>query len=152
MNCIICKNILEKFSENSNLQMPTFFCNDCNYYVTGESESDVKEKLNNSKQTVVFVPIICDPWPLRPVERHQGFAMEYVKWHKALIGYFSTRKDYNFIWKGYLCPYQEFDLMSEIITQRNYNNIQFRSDKLTRYIKNADKIVVLKDGYIIKIT
>ena len=46
MDCIICENSLEKFSENSNLEMPSFFCNNCNYHVTGESENDVKEKLN----------------------------------------------------------------------------------------------------------
>ena len=46
MNCIICDKSLDKFSENSNLEMPSFFCNNCNYYVTGESENEVKEKLN----------------------------------------------------------------------------------------------------------
>ena len=46
MNCIICKNKLEKYSENSNLKMPVYFCKDCYYYVTGESEIEVKEKLN----------------------------------------------------------------------------------------------------------
>ncbi len=46
MNCIICKNKLENYSENSNLEMPVFFCNKCNYYVTGNSENETNEKLN----------------------------------------------------------------------------------------------------------
>ena len=46
MNCIICKNKQEKYSENSNLEMPVYFCKNCNYYVTGESEIEIKQKLD----------------------------------------------------------------------------------------------------------
>jgi 2-polyprenyl-3-methyl-5-hydroxy-6-metoxy-1,4-benzoquinol methylase len=46
MNCIICENKLNKYSENSNLEMPVYYCKNCNYYVTGESEIEIEQKLN----------------------------------------------------------------------------------------------------------
>ena len=46
MNCIICKNNLKKNSESSNLEMPSFFCKNCNYWVTGESETNIQQKLD----------------------------------------------------------------------------------------------------------
>lgn len=45
MNCNICKNDLNIYSQNSNLKMPVYFCKNCNYYVTGQNEIEVKQKL-----------------------------------------------------------------------------------------------------------
>ena len=97
--------------------------------------------MNNNKQNVIFVPIMSPIAPARPVEKGQPFPMEYVKWHKALVNYFSNREDCNFIWKGFFLPNQGFDLISRIINDKNYSNIKFRTDNFIRYIKMADKII-----------
>ena len=45
MKCLICSNQTELFSNNSNLDMSVYYCNKCNYYVTGNSQKEVNEKL-----------------------------------------------------------------------------------------------------------
>lgn len=45
MNCLICNKYLsDKYSENSNMGLPVFYCRDCNLYVTGSSVDELKEK------------------------------------------------------------------------------------------------------------
>lgn len=45
MQCISCDNTrMEKFTESSYLELPVYQCKKCNLYVTGESESEIKEK------------------------------------------------------------------------------------------------------------
>ena len=77
------------------------------------------------------------------MEKGSPFPMEYVKWHKALLEYFSTKVDYNFIWKGFFLPNQKFDLMSAIINQAEYNNIIFRSDRFERYFNKSNKYLYI---------
>jgi len=84
--------------------------------------------------------------PNRPIEKGQPFPMEYVKWHKALVNYFSTRKDYQFIWKGFFFPNQSVDLIYELIAKANYNNIKFESGKSIRYFRKAEKIICDSPG------
>ena len=79
--------------------------------------------------------------PARVIEKGQPFPMEYINWHKALINYFTTKEDHNFIWKGFFLPNQKFDLMCSIISEGDYNNIQFKRNKFGKYIKKADKIL-----------
>ena len=45
MKCIICKNELNHFSNNSCLEMPVSHCKNCDMYVTGSSDDEIKRKL-----------------------------------------------------------------------------------------------------------
>ena len=92
-------------------------------------------------KTILFTPSIYLASPSRPMVKGHPFPMEYVKWHKALVNYFSTRKDYQFIWKGLFLPNQKIDLIYELIAQENYNNIRFESGKPNRYFRKAEKII-----------
>ena len=45
MKCISCNNAsMNKYTDNSYLELPVFQCKKCNFYVTGESEKEVVEK------------------------------------------------------------------------------------------------------------
>ncbi|TAK16884.1 MAG: class I SAM-dependent methyltransferase [Nitrosarchaeum sp.] len=46
MNCIACENTLVQFSENSYMELPVYVCKECKLFVTGTSESEVREKAN----------------------------------------------------------------------------------------------------------
>jgi hypothetical protein len=96
---------------------------------------------NNHIPLIIFVPVMCVPWPNRPVELTQPFPMEYVRWHKALADYLATRTDYRFVWKGLFQPNQKFDLMAEILKDKKYNNISFHSNKLTRWLPLASRVI-----------
>ena len=84
---------------------------------------------------------MCTPWPQRPIEKTQPFPMEYVKWHKDLLKYFSNKKDYRVIWKGFTLPDQRFDLAQRIIDDVAYENIEYHRNKLTYWFGKVDKII-----------
>lgn len=45
MKCIICFGELKKFSNNSYLEIPVSYCQNCELYVTGSSVEEIKNKL-----------------------------------------------------------------------------------------------------------
>jgi hypothetical protein len=96
---------------------------------------------NRSKEIVLFIPIMATLYPNRPVEKGQPFPMEYVKWHKALVNYFTTINNFDFIWKGFPMPDQNFDLIRNIIVDSKILNIQFRSNNLEHWMKKADRVI-----------
>lgn len=52
MNCISCDDKVEKFTDNSYLNLPTFRCNTCGLFVTGDLEQKIIEntiKIYNEK-------------------------------------------------------------------------------------------------------
>ena len=47
MECLIClRNTAKSFCDNSFLELPVFFCSNCNVYFSGESEISMREKCN----------------------------------------------------------------------------------------------------------
>ena len=99
------------------------------------------KNIDRGKPLVVFVPVMCVPWPQRPVELTQPFPMEYMEWHKALAEFMASRPDFHFIWKGLYQPNQTFDYMAEYIEKRNFSNITFQSGKLNRWLLVAQKVI-----------
>ena len=45
MDCILCKNLMYKFTDDSYLDLPVFQCKKCNFFVTGESIYEIEEKI-----------------------------------------------------------------------------------------------------------
>ncbi len=45
MICILCSKIVERYSPTSYMELPINYCKNCNLYVTGDSESEVNQKL-----------------------------------------------------------------------------------------------------------
>jgi 2-polyprenyl-3-methyl-5-hydroxy-6-metoxy-1,4-benzoquinol methylase len=46
-NCILCKGILKRYSETSNLGLPVNFCKNCNLNINGDTKEQVIEKVSN---------------------------------------------------------------------------------------------------------
>ena len=93
------------------------------------------------KNTILFIPIMCSPWPQRPNEKNQPFPMEYIAWHKALVHYFSRRDDYDFIWKGYFLKNQQYDIIKNLIDENGYTNVKYYSNNLNYWLSRVDKVV-----------
>jgi len=48
MNCILCSNSqLVSYMKDSYLHVPILFCNNCNLYVSGDSEENISRKIND---------------------------------------------------------------------------------------------------------
>ena len=106
-------------------------------YYTHKVHEDSKS-FRDDKKTVLFVPIMCVPWPNRPMDKSQPFPMEYISWHKALVEYFSKQENFYFIWKGYFRPGQKFDYIQSYIEAKQYDNIAFSSDQLSPWLSKVD--------------
>jgi len=100
-----------------------------------------KHNYKHSKKTILYVPIMCAPWPQRPIEKSQPFPMEYVEWHMALADYFSRQKYIHFIWKGYFLPKQKNDFMENVIKDKEYSNVEYQSNKLDYWLRKVDKAI-----------
>ncbi len=47
MKCISCNNdIFKKYADDSNLDLPVFCCKKCGLFITGNSESEIIQKIN----------------------------------------------------------------------------------------------------------
>ncbi len=116
-----------------------YFTNKC-AEITKLRSSNLNYRIQG-KPVAVFVPIMCVPWPNRPVELTQPFPMEYVKWHLALSDFMAQQKKWHFIWKGLFQPNQEFDLMDDYIKQNKYDNVSFQSGDLSQWLSVASRVV-----------
>jgi len=96
-------------------------------------ENSARSKIG--RKTVVFVPtmysnsrIMPDAW--------------YFKWHKKLINYFSSRKDFNFIWKGIPDSNEVYDPIPNLIDDRGYKNIRYATEPFVKWIGRADLVLL----------
>ena len=119
--------------------------NSIDYFRKAVHSSVANNRINNKlnrKRTILFVPIMCFPWPQRPIEKTQPFPMEYVNWHKTLLEYFSNRDDFNFIWKARMLDEQTTDLMRSIINDKKYDNISYEtSHNLDYWLSKVEKVI-----------
>ncbi|MBA7574962.1 hypothetical protein ES708_16778 [subsurface metagenome] len=93
-----------------------------------------------SQKTVVFVPAIYT-WDTK---RWSGIIPDawYFKWHKKLINYFSSRKDFNFIWKGIPGSNHIYDPIPNLIDDRGYKNIRYATEPFVKWIGRADLVLL----------
>jgi len=114
-----CSNRYKKLPKINNLKNRT--------------ESKVNQK------TVVFVPTMYS-WDASGTGIMQD--AWYFKWHKKLINYFSSRKDFNFIWKGIPGSNRIYDPIPNLINDRGYKNIRYATDSFVKWIRRADLVLL----------
>lgn len=63
----------------------------------------------------------------------------YFKWHKELLEFFSSRKDFDFIWKALPTGHGLVDLVPHIINDQKYINIRYVTEpSFVEWIKKID--------------
>lgn len=94
---------------------------------------------NISRKTVVFVPTMY-LWDAQ----NEGIMPDawYFKWHKKLINYFNSRKDFNFVWKGIPGSNQIYDPIPNLVNDRKYKNIKYATEPFIKWIKRADLVLL----------
>lgn len=91
------------------------------------------------KPVVVFAPIMRNERMNLPIINAQILQWDYLKWHYALIDYFSSRSDYNFVWKAILNYLRPCDTIIELISNKNSGNISFSTTDLNKWLSVADR-------------
>ena len=90
-------------------------------------------------KTVVFVPIMYQ-WDNTFWAESRVPDTWYFSWHKALIDFFGSRADFNFIWKGIPDSNDTYDPIPNLIDDRGYKNIEFATEPFVKWIKKADLV------------
>lgn len=93
-----------------------------------------------SRKTVVFVPTIYG-WDAKSWGEVMPDAW-YFRWHKKLINYFSSRKDFNFVWKGIPASNRVYDPIPNLIDGRRYKNISYATDPFVKWAGRADLVLL----------
>lgn len=92
------------------------------------------------KKIVLFLPIIRKYRNSSQCKSHLQ-TMEAIRWHNALINYFSSRTDYEFIWKN-IIRNEFFDDSIYLKFQDNqYENIRYEDKPLKKYLLEVDKVI-----------
>lgn len=92
-----------------------------------------------NKPVVLYIPICRKERFSLAIERGPSLQWDYLKWHKALIKYFSSRKDFHFIWKALLDISDRGDSIADILRDTPVSNITFSTGTLGKWFCKADR-------------
>lgn len=92
------------------------------------------------KNRIIYVPLFFQ-WDARRMEGDPTTDTWYYKFQKSLIEYFSTRKDYTFVWKG--LPQIEFvyNPIPDFINDNHFSNIEIATNPLVEHLLTADRVI-----------
>jgi len=66
----------------------------------------------------------------------------YFSWHKELIKLFSSRDDFNFIWKAIPASNELYDPIPDLINEQGYKNIKYATESFVKWIKKTDLVLL----------
>ena len=100
------------------------------------------QPLDNSKKPIVlYLPIMRKIRSNMPIDLSIPFTMSLLKWHMALIDYFSSQKDNHFIWKAYLHYPFNYDPIKNYIEKKNIENLTFSNTNIQNWLPRADRVI-----------
>jgi len=97
--------------------------------------------IKQEKPLIIYVPIIREERMNMPILKGQLLQWDYFDWHKALIDYFSVKRNYRFVWKSLPQRFDRGDTIEDIIKERSIKNVEFSSGLLAKWFKKADKVI-----------
>ena len=93
--------------------------------------------------TVLYVPIrrsTCSSGSMA-IEKSFGSTMAYLKWHHSVIEYFSSRRDFNFVWKAVeMLPF-ESDTIPSILEDKGCVNISYSTTNFLEWLPKVDRVI-----------
>ena len=92
---------------------------------------------------VLYVPIrrsIRRPGITR-TEKNFSCTMAYLKWHHSLIAYFSSRRDFHFVWKAMALLPSEYDTIPNILEDKGCTNISYSTANLLEWFPKVDRVI-----------
>ena len=65
----------------------------------------------------------------------------YYEFQKSLIEYFSTRREYNFVWKGWPISDRSYNPIPNFIMDNNFSNIEIATNPFVQHLLSADRVI-----------
>jgi len=105
--------------------------------------NSLKNKGTNQllKKTVVYVPTMYT-WDNTFWSEDRMPVTWYFNWHKYLIKFFSSRDEFNFVWKGLPTIASTYDPIPDMINDQKYKNIKYATNPFVEWIKKADMVLL----------
>ena len=93
------------------------------------------------QKTLVYVPIMYQ-WDNTFWNEARVPDTWYFSWHKELVKFFDSRKDFNFIWKGIPASNEIYDPIPNLINDGGYKNIKYATEPFVKWIKKTDLVLL----------
>lgn len=65
----------------------------------------------------------------------------YYLFQKKLLEYFSSRREFNFVWKGLPSGDRAFNPLIDFIRESNFSNVKIATDLLQNHLASADRVI-----------
>jgi len=98
-----------------------------------------KRETSIKKGRVIFLPTMLRG-NYRRLDNHYPDNW-YYKLQKALIEYFSTKKEYTFVWKGLPQSDGTYNPIPSFIKDNNFSNIEIATNPFVEHLLAADKVI-----------
>ncbi|MBN1162053.1 MAG: hypothetical protein JXA17_08910 [Dehalococcoidales bacterium] len=144
-NVSICSNkeIHEYFKHQCSVNLiPTELYVSSQKLLSIEKNKRLRErgKGNIKKGSVIYLPTLL----MGDHRRLDGQVYPdtwYYRFQKSLIEYFSTRKEYTFVWKGLPTSDAIYNPVPEFIRDNKYTNIKIATNPFAQYLKSAHRVI-----------
>ena len=95
----------------------------------------------SEKNEIIYLPTFLTWDALRIDADIHLSPTKYYKFQKALLEYFSEKKDYTFIWKGLFQSEPIYNPIPALIKDEKITNIRIETEQFKKYIPHANKVV-----------
>ena len=92
------------------------------------------------KNRIIYLPTII----AGDRRRYEGDAYSdtwYYEFQKSIIEFFNTRKEYSFIWKGFLQNIPIYNPIPDFIKDNYYSNVTIATNPFVEHLLTADRVI-----------
>ncbi len=99
-----------------------------------------KGKGSIKRSRIIYLPTMM-MWDVGGMNGGSYPATWYYEFQKSLIEYFSTRKEFTFVWKGLPTSEVIYNPIPNFIMDNNFGNIEVATNPFTQHLLSADRVI-----------
>ena len=99
-----------------------------------------KRRGNIRKNRIIYLPTRTS-WDFRRIDGNHYPDTWYYQFQKSLIEYFSTRREYTFVWKGLPPSDAVYNPIPNFVADNNFSNIEIATNPFVEHLLTADKVI-----------
>ncbi len=99
-----------------------------------------KRRSNIRKNRIIYLTTFMF-WDTRKMDGIDYPDTWYYEFQKSLIEYFSTKREYTFVWKGLPTTDKIYNPIPNFIMDNNFSNIEVASNPFTEHLLSADRVI-----------
>lgn len=100
-----------------------------------------KRRSNTIRKNRIIYLTALMMWDTRKMDGVDYPDTWYYQFQKSLIEYFSTRREYTFVWKGLPQSERVYNPIPNFIMDNNFSNIEIAINSFTDHLLSADRVI-----------